>query len=109
MKRVISVKDKKNAIESYRNGHYSLRELGAKYHVHHSSIEKWIILYESFGDTGLKRSAQNKKYSNELKAEAVQAYLEGEKTLYDVCRKYKLRSISVLQKWIQAYLKSIEE
>lgn len=109
MKRVITVQDKKNSIESYRNGGYSLRELGAKYHVHHSSIEKWIMLYDSFGEEGLKRSPHNRKYSNELKDEAVKAYLAGGQTMYQICKQYKLRSISVLQAWVSSNRKTGQE
>lgn len=99
-KRKISVQEKKNAVESYREGGYSLRELGAKHNVHHSSIEKWIILYDTFGEAGLARSPHNNKHSEEIKKEAANVYLEGGHTLYEVCRQYKLRSISLLQRWI---------
>lgn len=100
MKKNISLQDKKNAITSYRNGNHTLRELGAIYDVHHSSIEKWIVLYESFGDDGLQRAERNRKYPRELKEEAVRTYLAGGRTMYQVCRQYGIRSISLLQSWI---------
>lgn len=105
MKRVISVQEKMSAIGSYQNGSHSLRELGAMHHVHHSSIEKWIVLYESFGVEGLERSGSNMKYPRELKDEAVKVYLGGGRTLYEVCKKYKIRSLSLLQNWILQHQK----
>ena len=46
---------------------------------------------------------KNKKYSVELKLEAVQSYLNGEGSLRTVCRKYGILSKCQLQEWIKWY------
>lgn len=45
----------------------------------------------------------NKKYSNELKRQAVLTYLSGQGSLDNICKKYSIRSRSKLQKWIKQY------
>lgn len=92
--------EKVKAVEMYMEGGVSLRNLARRYNVHHSSIEKWINVYRMFGAEGLKRPSNNTKYSDAVRKEAVASYLSGEYTLYEVCEKYKIRSISVLQHWL---------
>ena len=44
-----------------------------------------------------------KRYSKELKLQAVQEYLAGYGSQGDICKKYGIRSKSKLQKWIKQY------
>jgi transposase-like protein len=46
---------------------------------------------------------QNKKYTKELKLQAVHDYLNGYGSQDDICKKYSIRSKSKLQKWIKMY------
>ncbi len=46
---------------------------------------------------------KNKKYSKELKLEAVQAYLRGEGSLRQACRQYEIRDKKKLRNWILWY------
>ena len=46
---------------------------------------------------------KNKRYSVELKVTAVEAYLRGEGSQYEICRKYGISAHSVLQGWILWY------
>lgn len=46
---------------------------------------------------------KNKKYSKELKLEAVQAYLRGEGSLRQVCRQFEIRDKKQLRNWIMWY------
>ena len=50
-----------------------------------------------------KRRHQNKKYSIELKQQAVEAYLCGEGSLREICKKYEISDKHVLQNWILWY------
>ena len=45
----------------------------------------------------------NKRYSKELKSQAVLDYLSGQGSQDDVCKEYGIRSKSKLQKWIKQY------
>ena len=46
---------------------------------------------------------KNKKYSVELKIQAVQTYTNGEGSLREICRKYGISDKHVLQDWIMWY------
>ncbi len=46
---------------------------------------------------------RNKKYSKEMKAEAVHAYQNGEGSLREICRKYGISEKRVLRNWIKWY------
>ena len=101
-KRKISVDDKIYAVNLYLDGKVSQRRIAAMFDVSLSSVQQWIRNYESMGaDTfTLKRY---KKYSKELKQQAVWDYLSGRGSLHDICKKYGIRSKSKLQTWIKKY------
>jgi len=99
-KEKVTAKQKEKAVKDYLSGKYTLREVAKQYQVHHSNISKWIMLYQNWGEEGLKRPMHNRRYSDEFKEEVVQAYLTNNYSLYDLCRKYKLRNFSVIQSWV---------
>ena len=49
------------------------------------------------------KSHKNKKYSPELKVAAVQAYLAGEGSLREICRKHGIKDNRQLRNWIICY------
>ena len=100
-----SPEEKIAAVKSYTEGKATMRELAEKYQVHHSSIEKWLHLYQTFGEKGLCHPEHNKRYSEEMKEAAVRSYLSGGHPMYEVCDEYKIRSVSLLQNWIAKYEK----
>jgi len=102
-KKRITQEDRLKAVEAFLANRYTLRQLGKQYGVHHSSVEKWVNAYLIFGKDGLRRAPKNNKYLEELKEEAVLLYLTTDHTLKEVCNQYKIRRISVLQKWISNY------
>jgi transposase-like protein len=67
-----------------------------------SSVQQWIRNYESMGADAFTLKG-NKKYSKELKQQAVSDYLAGRGSLNDICKKYKIRAISKLESWIKKY------
>ena len=50
-----------------------------------------------------RKTHKNKKYSVELKMQAVQSYQAGEGSLREICRKYGISDKHVLQDWIKWY------
>ena len=46
---------------------------------------------------------KNKKYSKELKMQAVQDYLAGKGSLQEICKKYNILSDRQLRNWIMWY------
>lgn len=50
-----------------------------------------------------RKSHKNKKYNPELKVSAVQAYLAGEGSQREICRRYEIRETRQLRDWIKCY------
>ena len=90
------------AVERYKRGETSQKAEAKKQGVSHQTFQDWIRRYETFGAEGFENTG-NRKYSSELKESAVQAYLNGEGSHAEICKKYGISSRGVLQKWIKLY------
>ncbi len=67
------------------------------------TIQRWLARYEVEGIEGFLPYERNRPYSAEMKLEAVLAYLAGEGSLLEICKKYKIRSMAQLSSWIKVY------
>ena len=66
------------------------------------SIQQWISIYKSEGE-GAFLAKGIKRYSKELKEQAVQDYLSGRGSQQKICQRYGIRAKSKLQDWIKKY------
>ena len=71
-------------------------ELPDMFDVSLASVQQWIRNYESMGANAFTLKG-NKKYSKELKQQAVLDYLAGYGSQDDICKKYGIRSKGKLQ------------
>jgi len=93
------------AVEKYLGGQGSQGCIAREYGIDESTFKEWVAKYESMGPSGLITPATNHWYDAELKTAAVEAYLRGEGSLLDICRKFKIRSKTQLRDWIALYNK----
>ena len=101
-KRKVSVEDKTYAVNLYLDGKESQRRIADMFDVSLASVQQWIRNYESMGANAFTLKG-NKKYSKELKQQAVLDYLAGYGSQDDICKKYGIRSKAKLQIWIKKY------
>ena len=101
-KRKVSVEDKIYAVNLYLDGKESQCRIASMFDVSLASFQQWIRNYESMGIEAFTLKG-NKKYSKELKQQAVSDYLAGRGSQDDICKKYRIRSKSKLQMWIKKY------
>ena len=101
-KRKVSVEDKIYAVNLYLDGKESQRRIADMFDVSFASVQQWIRNYESMGANAFTLKG-NKKYSKELKQQAVLDYLAGYGSQDDICKKYGIRSKGKLQSWIKKY------
>lgn len=101
-KKTISARDKISAVILYLEGNVSQYQLAEQSGVSLAAIQQWIRNYESIGEDAFPMK-HYKRYSKELKLQAVQDYLAGYGSQDDICKKYGIRSKSKLQKWIKQY------
>lgn len=74
-----------------------------KFKVDPKTYRDWRFKYDKYGIEGLEESRTWKRYSEELKLKSVLEYLNGNRSLMQICRKYEISSKSVLTGWIKRY------
>ena len=67
------------------------------------SFKRWWMIYNSQGESGWLTAAKNKRWDKVTKLNAVLDYLNGQGSLQDICKKYKISSNSILKSWIKVY------
>jgi transposase len=96
--------DKKlEAVERYKRGEGSQDSIAREYGVRKASFRQWIANYEAMGPSGLAAVHSNNRYSMELKVAAVEAYLRGDGSQVEICKRHNIRSRAQLQDWIMLY------
>lgn len=98
-----SVEEKLEVVQLYLNNGKSVGCLSRKYEVDYSTVREWIRKYKQDGIDGLIESRTWKKYSQELKEQAVQDYLKGLGSLNTIVEKYHISDKWVLRSWINRY------
>ena len=102
-KEKIKVEDKIRIVKAYTPGEIGLSEAGKQIGVHHTVIEDWVRLYETEGVQAFLPRTSNRRYDTAVKEAAVKDYLSGSGNIREICKIYKIRSTSILRKWIKVY------
>ena len=100
---VISAETKIHAVGQCYAGAGSLNQIAERFGVHRSTLQKWLLNYDLFGEEGLRHRAGNHHYPAIVKQQAVESYLSGQMSIEAVCKKYQLRSRSQLEQWVMLY------
>lgn len=74
-----------------------------KYNISVHTLVKWRHRYELYGIEGLEIRTHKNSYSTELKLQAVQDYLSGHYSQYEIIDKYRIASRTQLKSWIDKY------
>lgn len=97
-----SAEEKINAVRDYLDGKESMSSIARRLEIAFQSFKQWVKNYEAMG-TDAFSTRQNKCYSKTEKEQAIAAYLAGEGSLMDICKKYKILSTRQLRSWIKKY------
>ena len=103
VKKGFTIEEKIKAIELHIHDGMGYRAISNRYGVPITTLRYWIRKYQTFGREGLMERKWNQSYSEELKKCAVEEYLSGKGSLYDICVKYKIYSDLQLRNWIKMY------
>lgn len=101
-KQKLSVERKVELVQEYLEGRIGKSEAARRGGVGWDVVDTWIRSYEAEG-TAAFLPHKNRVYSPELKWQAVVAYLSGEGSQSEICRKYHIRKRNQLQSWIRVY------
>ena len=97
-----SPEEKICAVNEYLDGKASMQSIANKLGIDFNSLKQWANNYEALG-TDAFHTPTNKHYSKVEKEQAVNAYLAGEGSYMDICKKFKIRSTKQLRSWVKKY------
>ncbi len=101
-KKDIPVEKKVEIVRAYNRKEIGLMEASRQGGVNFDTIIAWVRNYESEGVEAFLPH-RNRRYTAEEKIQAVKEYLNGEGSIRDICKKYKIRSTSRLRAWLKVY------
>jgi transposase len=90
-------------LQELETGQAGRLDVAGKYNISITTLKKWRHRYELYGLEGLEIKIHQEKYSSELKLQAVQDYLSGDYSQYQIIDKYKIASRTQLASWINKY------
>ena len=91
-----------NAVNEYLTGGSSKEAIAKRLGVSSSSINCWVVNYQAMGESAFIGNG-NRRYSKDLKEQAVRDYLSGKGSLQEVCKEHKIKSCRQLRNWIKVY------
>ena len=94
----LSYEERIAAVKEYQAGKGSYKAIAEKYGIVAVTLMDMVATYEFQG-----LSKERKKYSKELKIQAVNDYLSGKGSQIEICKKYKIRGRNQLRAWIKWY------
>lgn len=97
-----SAEEKISSVKEYLDGKNSMATIANHLGIDPKSFKQWVNNYEAMGIDAFN-NLRNKHYSKAEKEQAVLAYIAGEGSQMDICKKYKIRSTRQLREWIKRY------
>jgi transposase len=97
---------KKMIVKEYLEGKGSTHELAKRHHIgngDNKQVVKWVAAYNEFGDDGLLRSRQQKKYSFEYKLHVVELYLSSEVSYQELALSQGINNPAMIAKWVNDF------
>ena len=91
------------AVQDVLNGNGGCKQIAPKYGINHETLRQYVSIAKTEGIDAVKVQKSNRRYSVEIKLQAVKEYLSLKSSLNEICAKYKIRSRSLLQQWISWY------
>ncbi|MGQ4245091.1 transposase [Enterococcus casseliflavus] len=102
-KSLYSPEEKYQVISEVMNGRHSLNSIAKKHSLSWMTIKDWIRKYNDDGIEGQKKSTTWKRYTSDLKRNAVLAVINEELSLWQATAVFQLSSTTILRKWISSY------
>lgn len=95
---------KKKVVQDYQDGKGGFINLANKYGIPNKCIvQKWVSVYEEFGDEGLIRSRKNKVYTFEFKMHVVELYLTTEISYRHLALSVGITNAPMITRWVNDY------
>ena len=102
MRKAKDVEKEVRVIREYQDGHKSRKEAAGEIGISGSEFRCMVRRYEKDGVAALMPRSP-KIYSDELKRDAAEAYINGKGSLEKICDEYGIRAVHQLRDWIKVY------
>ena len=102
-RRKITDEERIAAVQEVLNGNGGCKQIAPKYGINHATLRQYVRIAKTEGINAVKVQKSNRRYSVETKLQAVNDYLSLKSSQSEICAKYKIRSRSLLQRWISWY------
>jgi len=99
----ISPEEKVAAVQACMEGKTNPFQVAKALGTSRGTVYYWIQVYKRDGEAGFYPKDYRSGYSDELKLAAVKDFLEGDKTLAEVCRTHNISGSSLLRDWVEEY------
>ena len=99
----LTMEQKIEIVRLYFEGKEGKCSLARRYGIDESTVRDYIAKYEAQGIEGFIDHGKNRVYSEELKNQAIHAYMERKGSTREIAAQFGLRSSHQLQKWIKVY------
>ena len=95
---------KKKVVSSYLKDEGGFEYLANLYGIpSKTNIKNWVRQYQKYGDEGLFRSRQNKRYSFNYKLHVVELYLSSEVSYQELSLTLGINNPSIITKWVNDF------
>ena len=95
---------KKKVVLEYINGKGGYRSICKDYNIPDKHIlREWVDKYKEFGDDGLRRSKEKKKYTFDFKLSVVELYLTTEMSYRELALSVGISNPSMISNWVNDY------
>ena len=85
----------------YLDGSESVTSLAEEINVCITTVQRWIRIFQAYGDSAFDEKTANESYTKEFKRKVVEEYLAGESSLIDIALKYNIPSDSTVLAWVK--------
>ena len=94
---------KKEVIKYVLEVDSSLYHAQKKFNVNRESIRMWLEKYKNFGNSGLKKQKENRKYSGKFKVDVVEYMHKHNCSLKKTCLNFLIPSTTMIKEWDLIY------
>ena len=99
----VAIEEKERLVQQCLAGEIGQMEASRQVGVDECTVSEWIRQYETEGIEAFMPRERNRVYSIETKQAAVKAYLAGEGSQSEICRRFKIHGKKQLRNWIKVY------
>lgn len=97
----VSPEIKVKVVQEHLAGLKTMSQITYELDINYSTIQEWVHKYRLLGIKGLLTERVNTKYSDEIKAKAINDFRNANGSLREICTRYNISSHSILRKWIK--------